>query len=269
MFGNTIISKLEAEISKKPSVIGLVLVGSYAREKIYSANEYSDMEVYVIVLDGNVSKVEKDLIEIAKQLGEIIFHYKNRWAGFSVVFDNLFRLELPVIKQSDIKSVFLRPIAQPVKILIDKTNGELKKALDTRQKEIDIESLFQETFFDFWYMAVLAVQYLKKGEYWNARHAQEVVLVPALIKLFEILDNKEALMLETNKRIEQFLSEERLNVLKKISSVYNSDNIKDVLKISMGEFVSVCNEIKKKYGFRYEEDVVDKVKPKLDKLLGS
>src|SRR3990167_11149985 len=127
MFGNTIISKLEAEISKKPSVIGLVLVGSYAREKIYSANEYSDMEVYVIVLDGNVSKVEKDLIEIAKQLGEIIFHYKNRWAGFSVVFDNLFRLELPVIKQSDIKSVFLRPIAQPVKILIDKTNCELKK----------------------------------------------------------------------------------------------------------------------------------------------
>ena len=269
MFGNTIISKLKEDISKKPYVIGLVLVGSYVREKVYSANEYSDMEVYIMVEDRSVSKVEKDLVEITKKLGKIIFHYKNRWAGFSVVFDNLFRLELPVVKQSDIINVFSRPTAQPIKILIDKTNGELKKALDTRSKEIDIESLFQETFLDFWYMAVLAVQYFKKGEYWNARHAQEVVLVPALIKLFEILDNKEALLLETNKRIEQFLSEERLNVLKKISSVYNSDNIKDVLKISMGEFASVCNKIKEKYGYKYEEDIVDKVKPKLDKPLDS
>lgn len=269
MFGNTIISKLKEEISKKPSVIGLVLVGSYARGKIYSANEYSDMEVYVIVVDSNVSKVEKDLVEIAKKLGEIIFHYKNRWSGLSVVFDNLFRLELPVVKQSDIKSVFSRPTAQPVKVLIDKTNGELKKALDSRLREIDVEILFQETFLDFWYMAVLAVQYFKKGEYWNARHAQEVVLVPALIKLFEILDNKEALLLETNKRIEQFLSEERLNVLKKISGVYNSDNTRDVLKISMGEFVSACSEIKEKYGYKYEEDIVDKIKPKLEKLLDS
>lgn len=267
MFGNTIISKLREKISKKPYIIGLVLVGSYARDKVYGANEYSDMEVYVIVRDRNVSKVEKDLAEIVKKLGEVIFHYKNRWAGFSVVFDNLFRLELPVVKQSDIKTVFKRPVAQPVKVLFDRTNGELQKILAKRPKSIDFEALFQETFLDFWYMGVLAVQYLKKGEYWNAKHALEVVLVPSLIKLFELLDNKDSLLLETNKRIEQFLGEERLEILREISSYYDSDKIRSTIKLCLQEFLNACEEVEKKYGYKYQRGIVDKIKPKLEGLL--
>jgi len=106
MFGNTIIAKLETEIAKKPYIIGFVLVGSYARKEVYGATEFSDLEAYVITEESDTSKVEKGLVEIVGKLGKVIFHYKNRWSGFSVVFENLFRLELPVVNGSDIKNVF-------------------------------------------------------------------------------------------------------------------------------------------------------------------
>lgn len=267
MFGNTIIAKLETEIAKKPYIIGFVLVGSYTRKEVYGATEFSDLEAYVIVEDSDTSKVEKDLVEIVGKLGKVIFHYKNRWSGFSVVFENLFRLELPVVRGSDIKNVFTRPIAQPVEVLIDRTGGELKKVLAARPKELNFESVFQETFLDFWYMAVLAVQYLKKGEYWNTRHAQEVVLVPSLIKLFELLDNKDLLLLESNKRIEAFLDGKKLEILKNVSTLYEANDIRGALKMCIKEFAGVCEQIKEKYGYKYQEEVVGKIKPQLENLL--
>ena len=145
MFGKSIITPLKTELLKRPYVVGFVLAGSYVRKDVYKATEYSDMEAYIIVDDKDVTRIEKDLTAIVKKSGKVIFHYKNRWSGFSVVFENLFRLELPVVKRSDIKSVFSRPTAQPVEILIDKTNGALKTALDKRPKDLDFESIFSVT----------------------------------------------------------------------------------------------------------------------------
>lgn len=267
MFGNTILRKLKTELSKKSYVVGFVLVGSYTREKVYTANKYSDLEVYIIVEDRDVSRIEKELIEVADSLGNVIFHYKNRWAGFSIVFDNLFRLELPIIKKSELKTVFSRPVAQSVEILIDRTNGELKKILDLRPKKINYEALFQDIVLDFWYMAVVSAQYFKKGEYWNARHVIEIVLVPSLIKLFELLDNKDLLLLETNKRIEQFLKKQRLNILRQISSSYDKEKIRMTINLCLGEFDDACSEVEKKYGYVYQREMVEKIKPKLRELL--
>ena len=268
MFGDAIINKLKTELLEKPYIIGLVLVGSYAREKVYTADEYSDLEAYIIVEDRDVSRIEKELIEVADGLDDVIFHYKNRWTGFSVVFDNLFRLELPIVARSDIKTVFSRPTAQPVQILIDKTNGVLEGVLDSRPKDINYEMLFQDVVLDFWYMAIVSAQYFKKGEYWNARHVIDVVLAPSLIKLFELLDNKDVLLLETNKRIEQFLSERRLNILSQVSSSYDADKIRETIKTCIHEFENACNEVEKQYGYKYQGEIIEKIKPQLDKLLG-
>lgn len=97
-----IIKQLMRQLNQNPLVSGFVLVGSQARENIYVADQYSDLEAYIIVRDEHVKALQKQLPDLVSKLGRVIFSYKNRWAGFSTVFEDLFRLELPITKQSEL-----------------------------------------------------------------------------------------------------------------------------------------------------------------------
>lgn len=262
-----IITLLKEKLESNPSVVGLVLAGSYARNTIYNADEYSDMEVYIIVEDDKLEGFEKQLPALVDKLGPVVFSYKNRWAGFSTVYDNLFRLELPVAKRSEISSVFSRPKAQPVKVLIDKTRGELKSALDKRPEKIDFEKVFAETVENFWYMTIVAVQYYKKGEYWNARHAQEVIMIPSLIKFMALTENPDILLLEANKRIEEFLPKKYLKTLKDICPPYHVNQIERSLKRNIEEFSKIAKKVAEKYNWEYPVALENKIRPKLENLL--
>ena len=257
-----IISRLKKELEKNPLVVGLVLVGSQIRKTIYIANSYSDMEVYIIVKDGNEEKIEKQLPSLVNKLGKVIFSYKNQWAGFSTVFENLFRLELPIVKLSEINSVFSRPTTQPVKALIDKTNGRLDKALTSRPKTLNFQKLFQDKVVDFWYMAIVAIQYYKKDEVYNARKALHLIQ-SSLIKFFELLNDPKILLLETNKMIEQFLSPPQIKLLKEISPSYEKSQIKQALIGTINIFSDVTKEISKKHNYNYRREIEKKIKSKL------
>ncbi|OGK12870.1 hypothetical protein A2861_02615 [Candidatus Roizmanbacteria bacterium RIFCSPHIGHO2_01_FULL_38_15] len=260
-----LIDSLTKTFSKNSLVKGLVLVGSQVEGFKYQASKYSDMEIYIIVDDANVGKIEKQLPSLVDSLGTVIFSYKNQWSGFSTVFDDLFRLELPVIKISDLDIIFSRPKAQSVKVLFDKTEGKLWEALDNRPDNIDKEKLFQEITKDFWYMMILGVQYYKKGEIWNARSVLQT-LQTSLIKLFEILNDFEALLLETNKRVEQFLKEDQITLLKQVSPSYDEKAIKKSLKRMIEIFSETSEKIKKKYGFEYAKGIEQDVRMRLMKL---
>jgi len=262
----SITASLQKDLKKNPLVAGLVLVGSWARKDVYTANRYSDMEMYILVKDGKVQAFEKQLPGIVNNLGKIIFSYKNRIAGFSAVFEDFFRLELPVVKESDISSVFSRPTAQTVKILIDKTNGALKEVLKNRSQTMNYEKFFQEKVIDFWYMVILTVQYYKKGEIWNCRSAFQM-LQSTLIKMFELLENQKVLLLESNKRIEQFLSTEQIKLLKSVSPAYNKDEIQRSLELILDIFSGVVKQIACKYHYKYNQEIENYVKPRLKALL--
>lgn len=257
-----IIKQLVQQLDKNPLVLGFVLVGSQARENIYVADQYSDLEAYIIVRDKNIENLERQLPDLVSKLDQVIFSYKNRWAGFSTVFEDLFRLELPIAKQSELSSVFSRPKAQVVKILIDKTNGQLKKALNDRPKSIDYQQLFQDKVEDFWYMVIVAVQYYKKGEVYNSRNAVQI-LISSLIKLLELLQDPKIVLLETNKRIEQFLSVEQIVFLKEVSPAYDNKQIRQSLRRIINIFSDISKEVADKYDYQYRKDIEDKIKPKL------
>lgn len=262
---NLIIVKLKGELGKNPSVIALVLIGSQARETIYKAGNFSDLEALIIVNNKDVLKVEKNLPELALKFGKVLFSFKHE-IGFVTVYDNLFRIELPVIKLSKMKSVFTRPKAQEVKILIDKTNGQLKKILAKRPESIDYEKFFKEKAINFWYWQIIGAQYFKKGEIYNARAILNIH-ASALIKLFELLNNPEILLLEANKRVEEFLTEEQLSKLKDITPGYQKNEIKKALNIVMNIFPIVFDQIKNKYGYKYNKTIEEKIKHKIRKLL--
>lgn len=260
------ISLLKDQLEKNSHVVALVSVGSHAREDIYIASKFSDMEAYIVVRDNQTDELEKQLPEIVKKIGPIIFYYKNQVAGFSTVFEDLFRLELPVVKESDLASVFSRPKAQPVKVLIDKTNGKLEEALKNRPESLDFETLFINRTTDFWYMATLAVQYYKKGEFYNSRSALQF-LQSALIKLFELLKDPKILLLESNKRIEQFLSSEQIELLREVSPSYNNEQIKQALQKIIDIFPQTAKQVAEKYHYDYNPEIEENIKPKLKELL--
>ncbi len=262
---NKIIECLKEEFEKSSSVIALVLIGSQARETIYKAGSYSDFEALIIVKDNKVSSIEQELPKIVSKFGEILFYFKHN-IGFVAVYDDLFRIELPVVKQSEMKSVFSRPKAQEVKALIDKTGGQLGGILAKRPESIDYRKLFKEKVVNFWYWQIIGVQYFKKGEIYNARAILNIH-ASALIKLFELLNNPKTLLLETNKRVEEFLTSDQLKLLKDITPGYHEHEIRQALETAVSIFPTVFDQIKKRYGYNYDKNIDKKVKPKILELL--
>lgn len=260
-----LIEGLTKEFSENPLVLAFTLVGSQAREDSYKATKYSDMEAYVITRDEDVEKLEKELSDLVRKFGTVLFSFKHQ-IGFVAVYDDLFRLELPVIKQSEMKSLFSRPKAQVVNVLVDKTDGELEKVLNNRPKTIDYAQLFADKIINFWYWEILGVQYFKKGEIYNTRAILNIH-ASALIKLFELLNDPSTLLLETNKRVEQFLTEEQLKLLKEVTPDYNSEHIKKSLEKVMDIFSETAKTIKEKYNYSYDESLEGKVRLKILDLL--
>ncbi len=260
-----IISQLTKEFEKNSSVIALVLIGSYARENVYRAGPYSDLEVLIIVEDKNTQKIKQELPKLVTKFGEVLFSFKHA-IGFVAVYGDLFRIELPVIKLSEMKSVFSRPKAQAVKILIDKTNGELEEILVRRPDSIDYEQLFKEKMVNFWYWQIIGVQYFKKGEIYNSRAILNIH-ASALIKLFELLNNPEILLFEANKRVEEFLTKNQLKQLKDITPGYHKNKIKKALERTMIIFPQLFDQIKNKYGYSFDKSLEKKLKTKILKLL--
>lgn len=164
------------------------------------------------------------------------------------------------------ESLFSRPKAQVVKVLFDKTNGQLDQALAKRPESVDYAGIFADKVVNFWYWQILAVQYYKKGEFYNTR-AVIGINSSALIKLFELLNDPNILLLETNKRIEQFLRQDQQVLLKETSPAYDSPHIEQSLRRIMEIFPEVVRKVKNKYGYSYDESLEKKVKLKLLELL--
>ncbi len=261
-----LIVELKSHLEKNPLVLGLVLVGSYAREDIYNATKYSDIEAYIIVKDRNYKKLEKKLPELVKRMGNVIFSYNNRWAGFSTLYENLLRLELPIVKLSELSSVFSRPKSQTVKILIDNTNGKLQDILDSRTENLDFEKLFKYEIEDSWYMLTAGAQYFKKGELFNAKNVLQI-FQSSLIKLFELLETPDALLLESNKRVEQFLNKDQLKILKDLNPNYDYIEIKKSLLKAFDSLLEITEKVSRKYKYKYNRDLEEKIKPKIKSLL--
>jgi len=241
------------------------LVGSQARKDVYKATKYSDMEAYVVVKDKDVDTLEKQLPDTLQKTGTILFSFKHA-IGFVAVYDDLFRLELPVIKESGLEELFNRPKAQIVKVLIDKTEGKLEEILANRPAEIDYAKEFKDKVTNFWFWQILAVQYFKKGEIYNTRVVMGIH-TSALIWMFELINDPKILLLETNKRIEQFLSPKQLSNIKEITPAYNKDAVYKSLTEVTKIFTKAVVEVQKKYGYKFDRSLEQKVRPKLQDLL--
>ena len=90
-----LIVRLKEKFDNDSRVLAFILVGSQARETVYTANKYSDMEAYVITKDENIEKFEQNLPELVRKMGTVLFSFKHQ-VGFVTVYDDLFSDRYPV-----------------------------------------------------------------------------------------------------------------------------------------------------------------------------
>ena len=262
-----LIEQLTAEFESNPDIAAFVLVGSQARETIYKATDYSDLEAYLIVKDGKVEAVERGLAEVVGKFGHVLFSFKHQ-IGFVGVYDDLFRVELPVVQKSEMASLFSRPKSQTVRILFDRTEGELEKVLVSRPEKIEYVSDFSNWITNFWYWQIIGVQYFKKGELYNTRAILHIH-TSILIKLFELYNDPDILLLESNKRVEHFLTKEQLEKIRLVTPSYNERQIEDSLREVMTIYSEIAQAIKAKYGYSYNEKIEQEVQPRILEMLES
>lgn len=221
-----IIQRVVDELSQSSSIAALVLVGSQVKGNKFPPDKFSDIEFYVVALDENYEEAEK-LVQSIQTIfkDDVILAYKNQWSGWSVLFKNLLRLELPLVKASD-KTVFSRSEEQKIEVLYSKPNFKLKKGeAENKTESVSPEKEFELPIKDFWYMTVYAAQHIGRGEIWLARDAIRISMQGKVKRLLQEIYHKDTLALDRDRRIELTWSPKELDILKETSSAYDKNDV--------------------------------------------
>lgn len=221
-----IIQQVVEELSNNDSIAALVLAGSRVNGNKFPPDKFSDIELYVVAFDEKYEEAEKTVQLIQTIFGDqTVLAYKNQWAGWSVLFNDLLRLELPLVKASD-ETVFSRSEEQKIKILYSKPDFKLKKSQEVDGGKEDVNKRVPDDVIkDFWYMAVYAAQHIGRGEVWLARDAIRISMQGKVKRLLQEIYHQETLALDRNRRIELTWSQQELEILKETSSSYNKNDI--------------------------------------------
>lgn len=227
---NQVIKQVVKELSKSEAVAALVLTGSQVKGAKFEADQYSDIELYVVAYDESFKQAKQQVRTIQNIFkSDVVLAYENQWAGWSILFKNLLRLEIPLVRASN-KNVFSRPKEQKIKILYQKPGFKLK-SIETEPEKCreQYKALSKEEIKDFWYMTVYAAQHIARGEIWLAREAVRISLQKKVKSLIELVYYPESLVLDPNKRIEQTWNQISLKILKETSSAYNKVEVTEAL----------------------------------------
>lgn len=221
-----VIKSVVSELAKSEAVAAVVLAGSRVKGNKFPPDKFSDIELYVVAFDESYETAEKVVQSIQNIFGDqVAFAYKNQWAGWSVLFKDMLRLELPLVKASD-ESVFSRSEEQRIEILYTKENFVLtKKQLNEETQEVDTDRIYSELIKDFWYMAVYAAQHIGRGEVWLARDAVRISMQGKVKRLLQEINHSETLKLDRDRRIELTWSQEELEILRETSSAYDRNDL--------------------------------------------
>lgn len=151
---SVIIKKVVQHLSSLEGIAALVLAGSQVKTSRFPADAFSDIELYVVAYDQEYENLEKEIQSIQKIFdpSEVVLSYKNQWAGWSILFMDLLRLELPLVKASE-DNVFTKSRSEPIEILYAKHGFTLKMGPVKKQKD---KKTLEDSIKDFWYMAVYA-----------------------------------------------------------------------------------------------------------------
>lgn len=253
-----IIQKVIDLLSRRSGVAALVLAGSRVPGNAFPADEFSDIELYVVAQDSQFEEVTRDVQSIQDQMDGVVLAYRNQWSGWSVLFKSLLRLELPVVKASD-ESVFSRSESQKIKILYQQAGFSLL------QVPVPQPPLPPASIEDFWYMAVYTAQHIARGELWLARDALRVGMQSNVRRLLLETYHPDQMALDRDRRIEMTWGPVELKILKDTSCSYDRVDIVRAFRANIDAISSLVQskpELLKQFKQYY-----DSLLPEISKLV--
>lgn len=262
-----VVKKVVEKLSPHSGVSALVLVGSRVEGSKFPPDEFSDIELYVVAYDEQLDEVQKEVESIQHifDTDEVVLAYKNQWAGWSVLFSDLLRLELPLVKSSDAE-VFSRPEEQKIEMVYAKPKFELNRRKKTKDSQAFSKKDLEEAIKDFWYMAVYTAQHIARGEIWLARDAVRISMQGKVKRLLQEVYHQDTLSLERDRRIESTWSDEELQILRDTSCAYDRE---DLIR-AYWENIKYTKQLLGKFGMEiksfeeYENKLVPRIKVILD-----
>ena len=245
-------------------VLAAVIIGSQARLD-YSADEYSDIDIIVIVTSPEQYLLSDDWL---KNIGDFhvsfieptLFRARERRIlfddGTDVDFIILSKEQAQAIQSNASDEIFARGF----KIIKDKIeiSKNIENAKDNAKRvpsPVLSEDEFHNLINDFWFHSVWTMKKTSRGELFTAKSCLDIYMKRLLLTLIEnysrLRGNKDVWY--NGRFIEKWADKWILDRLSTAYSKYNRIDMIDALFSTMDIFKAIANEVAKMQSFTYPQ----------------
>ena len=166
----TILQRVKSLVADDPRFMGMWTVGSMATGK---ADQYSDLDVYLLVETSNYDQVYSEKTSFAEKIGKVLSTFEVEWPNcqlLGVILDICVEVDLCYCKPENLE------IFGPYKIEIDR-KGNLQELLSkhTVSYETDVKKHLREHMDFAAYNLLHAINMVGRGEYWSSIRQIEIL----------------------------------------------------------------------------------------------
>lgn len=233
------LSKCTSLLQVDPRIEGAYVVGSMADE---TEDEYSDIDLYVVVKEEHYAEVYGERFKFAKRIGEVLSTFEVEWPNcqmLGVIYRNYVEIDICYTKLGQAE-VF----SDRYKVVLDRS-GRVQKTLITREYPKDPKTELKRQIEFALYNLLHAVNMLHRGEYWSSIKQIET-LRKRTVSLVEVLLKKE--VGEEYRKLESVFPPKAERKLRRTLCLYRKSDIRKSVKISTQLFCEIGGELAFKLG---------------------
>jgi predicted nucleotidyltransferase len=230
------------ELKKIPEIIGIMYAGSTATE---TWDEYSDIDVDIVVKDKDYEKIVKMLPKLLALWGEVKFwnQYETWEETYGFIGDDYFKVELEPIRESYFNEPHFD--LKNIKIIYDKT-GKIAKAKKKSQKLKHVhldEKYFRWNLLDTRSNFLYVANHYARGQKFEAASVADLMVV----EIFKMLAKTKELEDWELRRIAE------KNMTKKEFEFWTHSRPKSFEKRELRRALKVCWKFMKHVERQYEK----------------
>jgi len=236
------LSKCISILQADHRVEGAYVVGSMADE---TADEYSDIDLYVVVKEEYYAEVYEERFNFAQRVGSVLSTFEVDWPNcqmLGVIYRNYVEIDICYTKLGQAEVFNDR-----YKVVLDES-GQVRKALFVkdypRDSQIELKS---QTEFAL-YNLLHAINMLHRGEYWSSIKQIET-LRKRVVSLAELLLNKE--IGEEYRKLESVFPPKTERELRRSLCLYGKSDIKKSIVTLTRLFCEIGEELAVKLGVKF------------------
>lgn len=187
------VHQLRAAAAHDPRIAGLIDYGSGAEGR---ADEWSDVDVTVLVRDADFDAFSRDWVAWAGQFGALLLAYTGHIGHPWTVYDTEpvpLRADFYFLPASQVDAVLdepTSPLSVETMLWYDDTGGALRdrvaRLVGRSRRPRDARADFDRLCGDLWYHLLFAWSKLRRGEHWVARQAFHTEVMQPLLYLLRL-----------------------------------------------------------------------------------